>query len=266
MRDLSTRQASIQRQLSVLGADQQRDRQQLQHQLNALQQRQSLAQQRLDDDSSGSTSSATQQTCSANCAGRVPPSSNGCGTDFTGSFHSWAMQALEDVTGCYSVPYVMNDMQSCCDQHDYCYGTCGVTQAFCDQQLRDCMQSQASLPECQTTIDSAGLAVQLLGCDHFVAAQEESVARQCRSTDANHGCVGSCMDEGTCFETAEQVCDTVGAIAGAVVASPLAVIPGVVPVATAVQEVAEVASYGLSVVEEGWDTVTSWFGRRLQQS
>ena len=26
------------------------------------------------------------------------------------------------------------------------------------------------------------------------------------------------------------------------------------------------ASYGLSVVEEGWDTVTSWFGRRLQQS
>ena len=29
---------------------------------------------------------------------------------------------------------------------------------------------------------------------------------------------------------------------------------------------AEVASYGLSVVEAGWDTVTSWFGRRLQQS
>ena len=62
-----------------------------------------------------------------------------------------------------------------------------------------------------------------------VAAQEESVARQCRSTDANQGCVGSCMDEGTCLETAERVCDTVGAIAGAVVSSPLAVIPGVVP-------------------------------------
>ena len=41
-------------------------------------------QQRLDDDSSGSTSSAGQPSCSASCAGRVPPSSSGCGADFTG--------------------------------------------------------------------------------------------------------------------------------------------------------------------------------------
>jgi hypothetical protein len=40
----------------------------------------------------------------------------------------------------------------------------------------------------------------------------------------------------------------------------------VVPVAEGVQAVAEIASYGLSVVEEGWNTVSSWFGRRLQQA
>ena len=102
------------------------------------------------------------------------------------------MMALQDVTGCYSVPYLMNDMEPCCDAHDICYGTCGMTQAFCDQQLRNCMESQASLPECQTTVDASGLTVQLLGCDHFIAAQEESVAAQCRNTDEDQGCVGSC--------------------------------------------------------------------------
>ena len=34
-----------------------------------------------------------------------------------------------------------------------------MTQAFCDQQLRECMEAEASLPECQTAIDAAGLAV-----------------------------------------------------------------------------------------------------------
>ena len=282
---IANQQASIQRQLSTLNADQQQDRQQLQHQLSTLRQRQSLAQQRLDDD--GGTPPTVQPTCSTTCAGRVPPSSNGCGTDLTGSFHSWAMQALEDVTGCYSVPYVMNDMQSCCDQHDYCYGTCGVTQAFCDQQLRDCMQSQASLPECQTAIDASSLAVQLLGCDHFIAAQEESVAQQCRSTDADQGCTGSCTDEGTCLQTAEHVCDTVGAIAGAIVANPVgdAVCTGIdiagdfvtgLPLPpgqgicheflAGVQTATESASYALSVVDDAWDSVSSWFGRRLQQA
>ena len=171
------------------------------------------------------------------------------------------MMALQDVTGCYSVPYLMNDMQPCCDAHDICYGTCGMTQAFCDQQLRNCMESQASLPECQTTVDASGLTVQLLGCDHFIAAQQESVAAQCHNTDEDQGCVGSCRDEGTCLQTAEQVCDTVGAIAGAVAAYH---VPVVSQVAETVQEVTEAASYGLSVVNEAWDSVSSWFGRRLQ--
>ena len=33
------------------------------------------------------------QECGGDCVA-VPPSSNGCGNDFTGAFHSWAMQLL----------------------------------------------------------------------------------------------------------------------------------------------------------------------------
>eukprot|EP01045_Picozoa_sp_COSAG04_P012208 COSAG04_NODE_814_length_10091_cov_7.591873_9_plen_1027_part_00 len=262
--DLQAQQQDIQRRLDGLGRRLQAgddDRPQLEHRLGTVTQLLSWVQQRLSDADNAPAPSNPAPTCSAQCTGRVPPSSNGCGNDFTGQFHSWAMQALEDVTGCYSVPYLMNDMSSCCDAHDFCYGSCGVTQAFCDQQLRECMEAQASMPECQTTIDASGLAVELLGCDHFIAAQQESVAAPCRNTDQNQGCIGSCIERGACLETAERVCDTVGSIAGAVASYH---VPVVSQAAETVQEIASIASYGLSVVDDAWDSVSSWFGRRLQ--
>eukprot|EP01045_Picozoa_sp_COSAG04_P014873 COSAG04_NODE_1138_length_8106_cov_4.244036_6_plen_829_part_00 len=259
VQDMASQQASIQQQLASLRPDQQQQRQQLEHRSNSLARQQSSVQQHLDFDEVAEDGGAP--TCSAQCTGRVPPSSNGCGNDFTGHFHSWAMQALEDVTGCYSVPYLMNDMSSCCDAHDCCYGSCGVTQAFCDQQLRECMEAQASMPDCQTTIDASGLVVELLGCDHFIDAQQESVAAQCRNTDSNQGCIGSCIERGACLESAERVCDTVASVAGAIASYH---IPVVSQAASVVEEVASVASYGLSVVEDAWDSDSSWFGRRLQ--
>eukprot|EP01043_Picozoa_sp_COSAG02_P003653 COSAG02_NODE_90_length_37755_cov_29.833364_38_plen_1386_part_00 len=273
--DIARQTLSLQQQIAGLGTDQQRDRQRLEHRLQSLTQQQALAQQRLNDDDEASAVLAGAPTCSASCAGPVQPSSNGCGNDFTGQFHSWGMTALEWVTGCPAVSDLMNDMEPCCDAHDICYGTCGMTQAFCDQQLRNCMQSQASLPSCQTSIDASSLIVQLLGCDHFTATQEESVAAQCLSTDPNHGCIGSCRDEGTCLQAAEQICDTVGSIAAAITANPIGnAACTAVDVATgflgapgachAVLAVAQEASYGLSVIEEAWDVVGSFLGRRLQ--
>ena len=262
--DIRAQQTALGRQIASLLPSEERDRQRLEHQLQALNQRQSSNQQRLGDSASGTERMPGEPLCNERCGLAQQPSSNGCGNDFTGAFHSWAMMALQDVTGCESVPYVLNDMSSCCDEHDLCYGTCGMSQAFCDQQLRQCMQSQASLPGCQTTIDISSLVVGALGCSYYTDAQDETVAAQCHFSDANHGCVSSCVQSGTCIEQAEQVCSAVAAIAGAVVASPLAFIPGVAPVAVAVEEVAEVAGYGLSVVEQGWGYVGSWFGRRLQ--
>ena len=215
--DLQSQQAELQQQLGTHRRLQDDgDHQQLLHRLTAVAHLLAWVRQRLQD-----SPATAELTCPASCDGATPPSSNGCGNDFTGPFHSWATQALEDVTGCYSVPYLMDDMQPCCDAHDICYGTCGVTQEFCDQQLHECMQSQAVLPACQTTVDTTDLTVQLLGCSHFTAAQEESVAPQCRSTDADQGCVNSCSDPHACIQTAEHVCDTVSALAGAITASPV---------------------------------------------
>jgi hypothetical protein len=94
--------------------------QQMEHQLAAVVQRLLSAQQQLDDDDSDGSSSPTPPPCSSSCAGPTSPSTNGCGDDFTGAHHSWVMQALQDLTGCYSVPYLLNDMQPCCDAHDIC--------------------------------------------------------------------------------------------------------------------------------------------------
>ena len=213
-RELLQRQsADMQRQLDAIDARMQRaelqeaERRQLQRAAAALRAQQRSAQLQLDRDGAAGAA-APLPTCPASCtAGHTPPSSNGCGNDFTGKFHSWAMTAMQEATGCYTVPLVglLNDFTGCCDKHDVCYGTCGTTQAFCDTQLGSCMEAQATLPGCDTVIGGTALTVQLLGCSHFTDAQDESVAASCQSTDAHHGCVAPCYERGGCLETAGQV-------------------------------------------------------------
>ena len=81
------------------------------HRLQANQQQQQRAQLRLRDaeqqQAQGGAPPPTSGSCGAQCAGRVQPSSNGCGTDFTGAYHSWAMNVMEWATGCYSIPYLL---------------------------------------------------------------------------------------------------------------------------------------------------------------
>merc|ERR1711871_559199 len=157
-----------------------------------------------------SATSTDSSLCTGNCV-LEPPFSNGGGNDFMGAFHSWAMQALEDITGCPSIPLTANDFQPCCDAHDICYSTCGMTEDFCNQQLTQCMEATASLGDCSTTISMTGFIVDTFGCDHFVAAQEEFVQPQCLPASEDElretGCVTSQVDQ--YLDEAENVCDTV---------------------------------------------------------
>jgi hypothetical protein len=186
-------------------------------------------------------------------------------------------------TGCYSVPYLLNDMTTCCDAHDFCYGSCGVTQAFCDEQLHQCMEAHASFPSCQASIDTADLAVRTLGCSHFTAAQDESVQHKCQNPGPHNGCVQPCSDIDSCLETLDSAAHTVVGGINAILASPVgnAVCTGIDVIGTlggvtgichgalaAVKTVAE----GASAVIHHADTVVSWvkkgldfLGRRLAE-
>jgi hypothetical protein len=182
------------------------------------------------------------------------------------------------------VPYLLNDMTTCCNAHDFCYGSCGVTQAFCDEQLHQCMEAHASFPSCQASIDTADLAVRTLGCSHFTAAQDESVQHRCQNPGPHNGCVQPCSDIDSCLETGEQVCNAVVGGVNAILANPVgqAVCTGVDVLATAVAmpglchaglaAVTTVATAGSSVIhharsvvhslEHAWNSV---FGRRLDE-
>ena len=38
------------------------------------------------------------------------------------------------------MPFV--DFKECCDNHDFCYGTCGKIKSDCDRKLGDCMRKK----------------------------------------------------------------------------------------------------------------------------
>jgi len=98
--DLQSQQAEIQQQLGTHRRLQDDgDHQQLLHRLTAVAHLLAWVRQRLQDSPSTGVPT-TESTCPASCVGATPPSSNGCGNDFAGSFHSWAMQAQEEVMSC----------------------------------------------------------------------------------------------------------------------------------------------------------------------
>ena len=249
---------SLQTQMNGLRADQDQMRSSLQRQIASIQQRQNMAQHQIDI----ADPSQDSAQCNGNCV-QQQPFSNGCGNDFMGSFHSWAMMVLEDTTGCPSVPWVANDFQPCCDTHDICYSTCGMTQEFCDQQLTQCMQATATLPECSTSIGISGFIVNTFGCDHFIEAQQQFVMPACLPGSEDElrqdACVTSDVDQH--FDDAENICDTVAGYAGTVAAWH---VPVVSEVASEISMGATAVSYGLSTVQGWFDSAVSYLGRRLQ--
>ena len=157
-------------------------------------------------------------TCDSTCAVLAPPPSSGC----SDRFQSWAAAAALWLTGCIAAPQ-WGGAASCCEDHDVCYNTCGMTQAYCDQQLQNCVEAKISMPECHTAIDTTGLVVGLPSCSAFEAAQDVSVLRRCHSTApvAHPGCVAPAPDRLASLAAAEHVVATVHAVAGAVMADPI---------------------------------------------
>ena len=260
---LATQMGALQGQLDQLAASD-REQRALLHQWRA-------AQGRLDSAPEGQ---GAGPSCDASCNTGTPPSSNGCGNGFTGKFHSWVMTFAQELTGCTTVPYLWNDVTSCCDNHDFCYGTCGMTQTFCDSTLISCMEAKTNLPACQTVIESTSLVVDILGCSHFEAAQAESVQPRCHSTEpaAHPGCTQPLSDVHASLQTAERVCDTVHAVAGAIMANPVANaacsavdvvgtgvgLPGVCHASLyAIEAVTSVASQAMLVVDEHWCAISA---------
>ena len=257
----------------------------LQQQLQALLQQRGAAQDQLDDPMQQGAPAPGYPSCDASCATDTPPSTNGCGNDFTGSFHSWAMTMAQELTGCTMVPHLWNDVTPCCDTHDFCYGTCGMTEGFCDKQLTDCMRAKTNLPACQTVINATGLLVDVVGCSHFKPAQDACVQPQCHNTEPpdNPGCTQPLGDVRSALRTGKNICDTVGAIAAAIVANPvgnavcngidaagvLVGAPGICHGAlAAVTRVSAAASKAMSFLEDSYNKFSSFISsfRRLAEA
>ena len=108
-------------------------------------------------------------TCDSTCAGTGlgPPPSSAC----SDQFQSWVAENALSLTGCQATPFSWSGAVSCCEDHAACYGTCGMTQPYCDRQRQNCVDAKVSMPECQTAIDTTGLLTGQLSCSAFEAAQ-----------------------------------------------------------------------------------------------
>ena len=105
--------------------------------------------------------------CDSTCDGLGPPPSSACSEQF----QSWVAENAPSLTGCQAIPFSWSGAASCCEDHTACYGTCGMTQPYCDRQRQNCVDAKVSMPECQTAIDTTGLLTGQLSCSAFEAAQ-----------------------------------------------------------------------------------------------
>ena len=70
------------------------------------------------------------------------------------------------------------DFTHCCDLHDACFSTCGLTQSFCDDDFKKCMHQLCSKvfshnPECKSAASTYSMGTSLFGRDLFAQGQEE---------------------------------------------------------------------------------------------
>lgn len=75
-------------------------------------------------------------------------------------------------------------MDKCCDNHDFCYDTCGTQRKQCDDQLRKCLadycQQRSSgkdsnwMKDCQGTSNLISSGAAGFGCESFLQSQEKA--------------------------------------------------------------------------------------------
>ena len=88
----------------------------------------------------------------------------------------------------FLAPQPFVDFGGCCDVHDLCYASCQVAKDDCDRSFAACMEDQCRRQfrdgfnvgtprrrlQCEAQARTFRLAVTLLGCPYFKAAQNES--------------------------------------------------------------------------------------------
>jgi secretory phospholipase A2 len=125
----------------------------------------------------GNTKGGGTNTCSSHCEEhgthpapkhRIRPYANGCSVP----------PMLRDSIGDY------RHFTQCCDLHDTCYMTCGMTKEWCDADFGKCMKRTCSatrrnnnnndaLKQCTSMADMFVLGVSMFGCDGYTGYQQE---------------------------------------------------------------------------------------------
>lgn len=67
----------------------------------------------------------------------------------------------------------------CCDLHDTCYMTCGVSKEFCEKEFEKCLKSHCKKQykgngECKSTADTYTMGVKMFGCVGYQGSQADS--------------------------------------------------------------------------------------------
>ena len=84
--------------------------------------------------------------------------------------------------GCSVPPFIqMPDFafEKCCDLHDTCYMTCGVSKAFCEKEFEKCLighckRSYKGNAECKSTASTFVMGVEMFGCTGYQESQQEA--------------------------------------------------------------------------------------------
>ena len=84
--------------------------------------------------------------------------------------------------GCSVPPFIqLPDFQftKCCDLHDTCYMTCGMSKDGCEKAFDKCLKAhcKAAYPgsaDCTQTADTFVTGVQMFGCQGYLGSQAES--------------------------------------------------------------------------------------------
>ncbi|KAL7016006.1 hypothetical protein ACKWTF_016770 [Chironomus riparius] len=70
------------------------------------------------------------------------------------------------------------NLEYCCNEHDYCYETCGVTKQYCDINFRKCMMdicgSGFYVLKCQLKAKIFFETAKNLGCNSYLKSQQKA--------------------------------------------------------------------------------------------
>eukprot|EP00484_Ammonia_sp_Unknown_P024470 CAMPEP_0197025110 /NCGR_PEP_ID=MMETSP1384-20130603/5541_1 /TAXON_ID=29189 /ORGANISM="Ammonia sp." /LENGTH=166 /DNA_ID=CAMNT_0042453601 /DNA_START=130 /DNA_END=630 /DNA_ORIENTATION=+ len=62
----------------------------------------------------------------------------------------------------------------CCDEHDACYGICGISRDFCDEEFNRCMNKGCGKDQqCLQSASMITMGASLFGCEPYLQGQRD---------------------------------------------------------------------------------------------